>query len=306
MGSKPTWKLFLASVVLSFAGCGQPSKTPVVDDSSAVTSQTVTIYELAGLLGMQVTESAQTHVRLQNSANTVMIFTVSGGRVYVNATPVGDVGTIDRAGGQVRVSRSLVDQIRPELQKPAAGALRRVPGISACIVIDAGHGGKDPGATSVLGYHEKGLNLAVASEVARLLSARGFTVRMTRSDDSFIELEDRADFANRLRADLFVSIHADSFPKSSRRGYTVYVAKSASDTSFAAARSIDRAMSATGLNSFGTQTADYKVLIGTRGPAVLVEMGYLTNRPEAAILKDPAFQSRIAQAIATGITDHFN
>lgn len=304
----------MASVVLSFAGCGESSKSPVVDESSVLTSDTVTINELAGLLGMQVTESAQTHVRLQNSANTVMIFTVTGGRIYVNATPVGDVGTVEKpapsaaegADGQVRVSRSLVDQIRSELQKPAAGALRRVSGTSACIVIDAGHGGKDPGATSVLGYHEKGLNLAVASEVARLLSARGFTVRMTRSDDSFIELEDRAAFANRLRADLFVSIHADSFPKSSRRGYTVYVAKSASDASFAAARSIDRTMSATGLNSFGTQTADYKVLIGTRGPAVLVEMGYLTNRPEAALLKDPAFQSRIAQAIATGITDHFN
>jgi N-acetylmuramoyl-L-alanine amidase len=64
-------------------------------------------------------------------------------------------------------------------------------------------------------------------------------------------------------------------------------------------------MSRTGLGSHGTQTADYKVLVGTRGPAVLVEIGYLTNRSEAALLKSTSFQTRIAEAIADGISDHF-
>ena len=64
-------------------------------------------------------------------------------------------------------------------------------------------------------------------------------------------------------------------------------------------------MSRTGLGSHGTQTADYKVLIGTRCPAVLVEMGYLTNRKEAALLRSSSFQTRIAEAIADGISDYF-
>jgi N-acetylmuramoyl-L-alanine amidase len=84
------------------------------------------------------------------------------------------------------------------------------------------------------------------------------------------------------------------------------VARSASRSSFRAAGAIARSMSQTGLGSHGTQTADYKVLVGTRGPAVLVEMGYLTNRREAAMLKDPYFQNRLAQAIANGILDYFS
>lgn len=295
------------------AGCGEPSKRPIVDDTTAIESQTVTIPELAGLLGLRVSESRPTHIKLKDSANTVMIFTVSGGRVYVNAKQVGTIGEIDRPApsavegteGQIRVPKSLVGQIRPALQKPAAGPLVRVNSRSRCIVIDAGHGGKDPGATSVLGGYEKTINLKVARKVAALLAERGFNVRMTRTSDRFVELEDRAYIANRLRADLFVSIHSDSFPKGSRRGYTMYVAKSASQESFSAAASIARSMSRTGLNSHGTQTANYKVLTGTRGPAVLVEMGYLTNRREARLLKSPSFQIRIAEAIADGISDYF-
>jgi N-acetylmuramoyl-L-alanine amidase len=288
------------------AGCGEPTKGPIVDDASAIESQTVTIPELAGLLGLRVSESSSTYVKLKNSANTVMIFTVSGGRVYVNARQVGTIGDIDRSDGRVSLPKSLVGRIRPALQKPAAGPLRRLTGSSSrCIVIDAGHGGRDPGATSVLGDYEKTINLKVAKKVAALLAERGFKVKMTRTSDRFIELEDRAYIANRLRADLFVSIHSDSFPKSSRRGYTMYVAKTASRSSFRAAASIARSMSRTGLHSFGTQTANYKVLIGTRGPAVLVEMGYLTNRREAALLKSPAFQTRLAEAIADGISDYF-
>jgi N-acetylmuramoyl-L-alanine amidase len=233
-----------------------------------------------------------------------MIFTHSGGQVYVNAKPVGTAGTIDRTGGQIHVSRSLVSQIRSAMQTtpPGTGSRR----LSGCVVIDAGHGGKDPGATSVLGYYEKHVNLAVAREVARLLSRKGLNVKMTRSGDRFIELEERAAIANRLRADLFVSIHSDSFPKSSRRGFTIYVARSASQSSRRAASAIAGSMARTGLNSFGTQTAGYHVLTGTRGPAVLVELGYLSNPREAALLRNPSFQNRLAQAVAAGISNYFD
>ncbi len=295
----------MASAILAMAGCGQPSEGPIVDASPTVGAQTLTIYELAGLLGLRVSESKPTHVRLKNSANTVMLFTVTDGRVYVNTKPVGTIGAIEKTNRGIRVSKSLVAQIRPALHKPASSPLVRVNGSSRCIVIDAGHGGKDPGATSVLGGYEKTINLAVARKVASLLSRRGFKVRMTRTSDTYPELEERAAIANRLRADLFVSIHSDSFPKSSRRGYTMYVAKSASRHSFRAAGAIARSMSRTGLGSHGTQTANYKVLVGTRGPAVLVEMGYLTNRKEAALLRSRSFQTRIAEAIADGISDYF-
>ena len=279
MGYKSNLIVLFTSAALLTASCGQPSDGPVIDGQSGTGSQMVTVGELGRLLGLRVSETTSTHVILKDSANTVLIFTISGARVYVNAKPVAPVGKIDKSGGQIRVSRSLISKIRPSLQHPAAGGpepvLRR---LSGCVVIDAGHGGTDPGAKSVLGFYEKNIN----------------------------ELDERAAIANRLKADLFVSIHSDSFPKSSRRGYTMYVARSASRSSFRAAGAIGRSMSRTGLASHGTQTADFRVLTNTQGPAVLVEIGYLTNRREAALLKDPYFQNRIAQAIADGILDHFS
>ncbi len=285
--------------------CGQSADGPIIDARSSEGSQAVTIGELGRLLGLRVSETTSTRVTLKNSANTVTIFTLSGGKVYVNAKPIAKVGEIDRTDGQIRVLKSLTSKIRPAMQHPAAGSQHSLRRVSGCVVIDAGHGGKDPGAKSVLGFYEKHINLKVATKVAKILSGKGLKVKMTRSGDSFIELEERAAIGNRLRTDLFVSIHSDSFPKSSRRGYTMYVARSASRSSFKAAGAIAKSMSRTGLGSHGTQTKDYKVLIGTRGPAVLVEMGYLTNRTEAALLKDPYFQNRIAQAIADGILDYF-
>lgn len=81
------------------------------------------------------------------------------------------------------------------------------------IVIDPGHGGKDCGAIGYKKYYEKNVVLAIASKMADLLRARGYTVRMTRSGDRFIKLRNRTRFANRKKADLFISIHANAVPK---------------------------------------------------------------------------------------------
>jgi N-acetylmuramoyl-L-alanine amidase len=305
MGTKSNLTLLIAAAVLLAAGCGQPSGGPAVDGQSITNTGTVTVGELGRALGLRATDATSTHIKLTNPANIVLIFPLGGGRVYVNAKPVAITGQIDRSDGQIRLSKSLVSKIRPAMRHRASGSEPDFHRLSGRVVIDAGHGGRDPGAISVLGDYEKTINLKVTRKVAALLAERGIKVRMTRSGDRFIELEERAAIANRLKADLFVSIHADSFPKSSRRGYTMYVARSASRSSFSVARSIDRAMSATGLASHGTRTANFRVLTNTRCPAVLVEMGYLTNRTEAALLKDPFFQSRLAKAIANGILDYF-
>ena len=296
--------LLLTSVAVLVGSCQQPSPGLVIDGQSAAGSETISISELGRLLGLYVSELKSTHVTLKNSSNTVMIFTVSGGQLYVNTQSIGEVGRVDRMGGLIYVSNSLIQRIRSAMRAYTPPSVHRR--ISGTVVIDAGHGGKDPGATSILGFYEKDVNLVVAREVARLLEQRGLRVKMTRTSDYSVELEDRAAIANNLNADLFVSIHSDSFPKSSRRGFTVYIARSASSSSRQAANAIARSMSGTGLNSFGVQTAGYHVLTDTRGPAVLVELGYLSNRSEAALLRSSSFQTRLAQAIADGISDYFN
>jgi len=304
MGKRIKLFVLAASAAIVIVGCQNTADGPVIEDTVPPARQNISVNELAAALGLRVSESKPTHVTLKNSANTVMIFTLSGGKLYVNTRPIGEVGRIEKKGGQLYVSRSLIQRIRSAMRAYTPQPVHRR--MSGTVVIDAGHGGKDPGATSVLGFYEKSVNLAVAHKVARLLEQRGLRVKMTRTSDYFVELEDRAAIANDLNADLFVSIHSDSFPKSTRRGFTVYIARSASSSSRRAASAIVRSMSGTGLNSFGTQTAGYHVLTGTRGPAVLVELGYLSNRREAALLRSSSFQNRLAQAVADGISDYFN
>jgi N-acetylmuramoyl-L-alanine amidase len=97
------------------------------------------------------------------------------------------------------------------------------------VVIDAGHGGKDPGATSPRGLEEKRVTLEVATEVKRLLERAGVEVVMTRSADVFIPLSQRAHIANKNNADLFVSIHANASTSPSLSGFELYTLSEATD-----------------------------------------------------------------------------
>lgn len=110
---------------------------------------------------------------------------------------------------------------------PAKPAERRLP----VIMIDAGHGGQDPGAISVSGAYEKNITLETALELRRQLQATGrYRVLMTRSDDRFIPLRERVAIARGAQADLFISIHADSIGNPNHRGLTIYtVSDTASD-----------------------------------------------------------------------------
>jgi len=311
MNKRIALTIVLVPAVLLISGCQQDQVTAEGSGVlAAPAAKTVSAYELAKRLGLKVTDTAVTHITLKNSANTVLIFTHTGAEVFVNAKPIGQVGFIDRTNGTPLFSESLVSKIRSAMR--AGGTIRTTLAatyprrLSGRVVIDAGHGGKDPGAKSCLGYYEKTINLQVAKKIAYLLRQRGLTVIMTRDNDTFVKLEERAQIANRGNAQLFVSIHADSAARSSARGFTTYVAKSASWSAQKAARGIGQTMSGTGLDNLGVRKADYQVLVRTQCPAVLVELGYLSNYQEARLLRDNGFQNRLAQAIAEGIFDYFD
>ncbi len=187
---------------------------------------------------------------------------------------------------------------------PREGALRRMR--AATIVVDAGHGGDDPGARGLAPVAEETINLNIALELARSLEERGARVITSRDRDFFVSLDDRAALAERTRADLLVSIHADSSQRSGVSGSTVYIARSASTASHDAARCIVAALERAGIECRGISNADYRVLAAHSRPAVLVECGFLTNRSEAQRLSTPAYQAQIAAAIADGIVDHFS
>jgi N-acetylmuramoyl-L-alanine amidase len=176
------------------------------------------------------------------------------------------------------------------------------------IVVDAGHGGKDPGT---LGNRystmpEKYINLSIANEVVDQLKAKGARVIMTRSSDRFIELEDRAAIAEKYHADLFVAIHTNASEKRSESGFTVYTSRSPSWSSRKAAYAINSAMTNAGFESNGVSQADYKVLVLHDRPAVLVECGYLTNYAECKRMNTASYRERIANSIVAGISGYFS
>jgi N-acetylmuramoyl-L-alanine amidase len=292
--------LTLGLLVAALAGCQQPQqRAPQV----MVGERSTTIEDVAQRLGLQIAERDKTFVVLKNAANTVILFTHADGRFFVNGKPMGTVGAIKWQGDTLYVSDFLIPQIRQYLSAavPPPPVVRPSPAtLKALVVVDAGHGGSDPGAMSA-GLREKDINLAVALRVADLLEQRGIGVLLTRQQDRYPSLEERADLANRRNADLFVSIHTDSNPDRSRQGFTVFVARAASAAATRAADDISQAIAATGADSHGIREADYKVLVNTRCPAVLVEIAHLTNVQDVARLRDSGWQNRIAQAIAAGI-----
>jgi len=122
-------------------------------------------------------------------------------------------------------------QVSERRQAALPGALRGTPLRRPVVMLDPGHGGLDPGTTSVTGVHEKSLMLTFARELAKKLEATGrYRPVMTRKDDSFVRLQERIDRARAADADVFLSLHADSLQDSSFRGASVYtLSETASD-----------------------------------------------------------------------------
>jgi len=151
------------------------------------------------------------------------------------------------------------------------------------------------------GMYEKTVNLAIARSLAARLTTQGARVTLTRQTDTFVELEDRAALANQVRADLFVSVHADSSRNRKANGCTVYVSRDAGYESEQAAATIVRAMTRAGFSTQGVRRANYRVLTRTQCPAILVEVGYLSNPLEARLLAQAGVQEQLAKSLAQGV-----
>ena len=182
--------------------------------------------------------------------------------------------------------------------------------ISCGVVIDAGHGGADPGAISTIsGAHEDDMNLRVAEALETELESRGILVFMTRSDGEAVgatkqdDMAFRREFTNSSGAAAFVSIHMNSFPDNpSVWGPQVfYDENSASSRAFAAIIQ-DKLNAITG-GARQISADDLYVLREAPMPAVLIECGFLSNRAETELLCDPQYQDKLACIIYAAVTD---
>lgn len=186
------------------------------------------------------------------------------------------------------------------------------------IVIDPGHGGNDAGAIGPTGVMEKNVTLKVSLELRKLLEAEGATVILTRETDRTVsekgakasdieELGARCEVANRAGADIFISIHADSFTRPEARGTTgYYYSKSTSGKGQKLADCIRRNLvEQLGTPSRGTQPCNFFVVKHTDMPATLIELGFISNKDEEKLLDSKEGVQKAAQAILDGIEDYF-
>lgn len=170
------------------------------------------------------------------------------------------------------------------------------------IVVDPGHGGPDAGAIGN-GIYEKNVVLPIALQLGRYLQQMGYAVVYTRTQDIDLDLEPRVSLAERVRADAFVSVHANSLESrlSNINGVETYYAPGATSGQQLAASVHQQIISGTGANDRGVRSARFFVIRKTSMPAILVETGFVTNPQEAANLNNRAYQDRMALSIARGV-----
>jgi N-acetylmuramoyl-L-alanine amidase len=179
------------------------------------------------------------------------------------------------------------------------------------VSIDPGHGGLDPGAVSPSGIQEKKVALTVAKRLAEYLKRAGVKVMLTRDtdtelapgNDSAAELYARAKVANNAKADFFLSIHCNAFSSPDVEGFEVFCHPGSIVGAVLANRIAHAYGIASGLNCRRVDTANFQVLRDTAMPAALIELGFLTNKTDCALLKEPAFLDKCALGIAFGILD---
>jgi N-acetylmuramoyl-L-alanine amidase len=262
--------------------------------------------------------------------------------------------TFEGAVGELKASmltdppRLVLDFSRPT--EPAPGGLMASP--LRTIVLDAGHGGHDTGAVGPGGLMEKELVLDVTRRAAKLVESQlGIKVLLSRDGDHFVTLRDRTSFANRERADLFVSIHANAHRVAASEGLEVYFLSSEAtdnaarqvaaaensvvqlektapagragradivktilwdlaqsefqvESSRLAETVLDSMTQALRIPHRGVKQAGFYVLGGAAMPAILVEIGFVTNPREEKRLKDSRYRDEIAQAIVSGLADY--
>lgn len=186
------------------------------------------------------------------------------------------------------------------------------------IAIDAGHGGNDAGAIGPSGLMEKTVTLNVALELEKMLKAEGAEVIMTRRTDKTVspkgasasaieELQARCDVANRAKADIFISIHADSFTNSSARGTTgYYYSQTEGPMSIKLADCIRKALcEQIRTPSRGTKPCNFYVVRNTDMAATLIELAFISNPEEEKIMGSKEGVLKCAQGIFDGIEDFF-
>ena len=227
---------------------------------------------------------------------------------------------VDASGKNIGFGATSADVVAPK--KIGSASRGNYDVLNKVVYLDAGHGGYDPGA-SYFGISEKSLTLAIQSRVKAKLESEGYQVVTTRTSDTYVDLTDRSRAVNASESDIFVSIHINASGSSAAQGIETYYYQpyaeypsrinatyhanstrlSMSDTLANAIQS--SLINATGAQNQGVKRQTFAVLRETTAPAVLLELGFLSNPQEAARLNTSAYQETLANAIVAGIKSYY-
>lgn len=208
------------------------------------------------------------------------------------------------------VTIELNDRVTYNVSKTSSStiiSLNKAARTTPIIVLDAGHGGKDSGAVnSTLGLREKDLNLQMILKLGAKLSQRGYNVQYTRTEDNFLELMEIPRIGNSYDPDIFISIHQNSAKTSTPYGLETYYYKPSNDSQPLAKSIHTKLISQSGAFDRGVKTAPFVVIKHSSSPAVLIEVGFISNYAEAPKLATDSYQEILTNAIADGVDNYFN
>ena len=228
---------------------------------------------------------------------------------------------VDSSGKNIGFGATSADVVAPK--KIGSASRGNYDVLNKVVYLDAGHGGYDPGA-SYFGISEKSLTLAIQSRVKAKLESEGYQVVTTRTSDTYVDLTDRSRAANASESDIFVSIHINASGSSDVQGIETYyyqpfaeypsrinAAYHANPTRLSMSDTLANAIqssliNATGAQNQGVKRRTFAVLRETTAPAVLLELGFLSNPQEAARLTTSAYQETLANAIVAGIKRYYS
>lgn len=186
------------------------------------------------------------------------------------------------------------------------------------IVLDAGHGGPDPGKVGINDVLEKNINLSIVLKIKPLLEEYGFDVHLTRDSDAILgpansahfkrdDMIARVDMIKQLNPFFTISIHQNSFPKESVKGPQVFYYKDSVESATMAQvmqNSLNQYLNPQKKREAQSNT-NYYLLTRTPTPTVIVECGFLSNPDEAALLATDAYQQKVAEAVSMGVVSYY-
>ncbi len=306
-----TRQLFISQVVL-LAGSGASAL-------AAPASKMVSLSYIARLYSMSSTMSGK-KVVMKNKWNRIEV-EINSRRAWVNGVMVWLHHPCRKSGSKWALRELDFKKGIDPILRSYAYVPTKLPKM---VVLDPGHGGRDPGAVGLGKVYEKKAVLSIANRVKAHLESKKIAVRMTRTSDASLTLKERNDYASKAGADLYISIHADSAGTASAHGVETFIMTVADcdstnhygksgNKSARRGNQYDAANAVLGFSlqsnlvkrskrsDRGLRRARFAVLKDAPCPAALVECGFLSNPEEAALIMDANYREAVARGISNGI-----